>query len=294
MKEGFVETIRINTLGMLPPYMENEERRCLSVGHVKGKYGILTDEGTELLPFQYDNIVVRGFGLLQLVRNGRYGLVHLMQSDEDGTYRVVVRIRCEYDLIDAGPEGVTFLRKQGMHSGHSNGSTVRAYLAKPRLLTTEYAHENVLSQRYGRGLLAMEYNGWEDVYDVETGEILTTEKNVIALGGYETADATVIQRDHDGGYGSLLRIEKKKKIKHVFKGTAAFAVNGIDEDGEPEATGFIVETENGFEILDERLRPMTDKTFAVVSVGSVLEAVDYEGDTVVIEMKKQRLQTEGD
>ena len=84
MEKTFTETLRINTLGSIPPYDMSKQNSCsyLSVGHINNRYGILNADGTVFLSFEYDNITVWGFGLLQLSSNGKIGLLHIKRKNE--------------------------------------------------------------------------------------------------------------------------------------------------------------------------------------------------------------------
>lgn len=42
----------------------------------------MNEDGTEFFPFEYDNITVWGFGLLQISLNGKLGLLHIKQKNK--------------------------------------------------------------------------------------------------------------------------------------------------------------------------------------------------------------------
>ena len=157
MKKGFIETLRINTVSSIPPYdTDHQDEYCsISVGHINSKYGILKEDGTEFLPFEYDNITIWGFGLLQLSLNGKLGLLHIKQESKGAEFYIAKQIACEYDVIDGRHEGVVFFRKYGLPTEFFHGRSVRAYLTKPEIFTDDYAIADIMSTEYKRGLLSL-------------------------------------------------------------------------------------------------------------------------------------------
>lgn len=289
MKKDFIETLRINTLSTIPPYdRKYQDEHCyISIGHVNNRYGILNEDGTEFLPFEYDNITVWGFGLLQTSLNGKLGLLHIKQKNKGCDFYIAKQIACEYDVIDGRHEGVVFLRNYNMRTDSCDGRSVRAYLTKPEVLTDKFVVEMILSTEYKRGLLSLE--GDRDIIlSTETGETLVEMEDGFTLGAYDTAKATIVQQVHNGG-SRLLYIGKDEIKEYVFGGMNAYAVTGLDADGEPQTVGFIVEATHGFKLLDEELRPLSHGAFPRVEVRSEITAYSHDGDAVIFPLRKQRL-----
>ncbi len=293
MKNGFIETIRINTLSSIPPYdtQHQDDYSYLSVGRINDKYGILTENGEEFLPFEYDNITLWGFGLLQLCLNGKLGLLHIKQKHKGNDFYIAKQISCEYDVIDGRYEGVVFLRKFGLYTELFNGRSVRAYLTNPEVLTDECACADVMSYAYKRGLITVSGHGAERVISTETGETISENADGFTLGGYDTNDATVLQQEHNGS-SRLLYIGEEEIKEFSFGGLNAYAVTGLNEDGEPETVGFIVEGSHGFMLLDDELRPLSEGSYPKVAVHSEITAYTYDGDEVIFPLRKQRLKCE--
>lgn len=290
MKKDFIETLRINTVSSIPPYDTDhqDEYCCISIGSVNGKYGILKEDGTEFLPFEYDNITVWGFGLLQLSLNGKLGLLHIKQKNKGDDFCIAKLIACEYDVIDGRYEGVVFLRKYGLPTELFHGRSVRAYLTKPEILTEEYAVADIMSTEYKRGLLSLERHGEDIIVSTETGKTLVEMSDGFTLGGYDTGEATVLQQETDGS-SRLLYIGKDEIKEYTFGGMNAYAVTGLNADGEPQTVGFIVEATHGFKLLDEELRPLSHGAFPRVEVRSEITAYSHDGDAVIFPLRKQRL-----
>lgn len=75
----YVVKQRVNDPYALPPRVYKEEHvKDYSGVCIVSKdelYGIIDDADNELVPCEYDNITIIGFGLFQLVKNGKLGLV---------------------------------------------------------------------------------------------------------------------------------------------------------------------------------------------------------------------------
>lgn len=301
MKEGFVETCRINTEGGKPPYCiyNDELKGYLSVGHINGRYGVLTQDKEEFLAFEYDNIIAFENDILQIVRNGKMGIVHIRKEYENGTYDILHLIDCEYDRIDSERTGAMLLWKQGMPDDYFDGCSVRAYFKQTQTLTDEYAWGMILTVECSRLLLVMRRNEEEDIFDVQTGEIISNEKNVFFAKQYSTVNEVVINRNygHDGyhgysGYQSLLRLAEGERKEYFFHGTDVYAVSGSIGYGFPERMGFIIGTDEGFIILDDMLHPMSYKTFHSVYVRNEIIAYDEDETESVFRINGKRLRFE--
>lgn len=288
MKKDFVETLRINTVSVIPPFdMEYKDKwSYISVGHINNRYGILNENGTEFLPFEYDNITICGFGLLQLSLNGKLGLLHIKQKTKGDDFYIVKLINCEYDAIDGKLESIVLLRNYTMRTDYSIARSVRAYLTKPEILTEKYVSATILSME--RGLIALEGGNKSIIVSTETGKILDEMDKGFTIGGYETSDATVLQQDGNRN-GRLLYIGEDEIKEYIFDGMNAYAVTGLNADGIPLSVGFIVETSKGFEILDEDLSVLSDEAFSFITVQTVITGFNKNKEIIEIPMRSQRL-----
>lgn len=291
MNNNFIETLRINNLHIIPPYDEKQQDSCyISVGRIDNRYGILKEDGSEFLPFEYDNITVWGFGILQLSLNGKLGLLHIRHKDGESDFHIAKLIDCEYDVIEGEYQNVILLRKYGMPNELFNGRSVKAYLTVPEILTVEYADACIMSTEYKRGLLSLTGHSKEIIISTETGKVRWKMTDGYTLGGYNAKNATVLQQDI-GWSSRLLYIEENKIKEHVFSGYTAYALAGINADGNPHSLGFIVETDDGFKILDDELNPLSHGTFERMTVHPEVTAYNHNGEATVFSLKKQNLHT---
>lgn len=70
---------------------------------------------------------------------------------------------------------------------------------------------------------------------------------------------------------------------------SAYAVTGINEDGIPYATGFIVECSGGYMLLDDTLCLLSRSVFPRLSVHNEITVRDRKGNAVIFPLKRQRL-----
>jgi hypothetical protein len=290
MEKTFTETLRINTLGSIPPYDKRKQNSCsyISIGHINNRYGILNADGTTFLPFEYDNITVWGFGLLQLSSKGKLGLLHIQRKNEESDFSIAHLIDCEYDVVTGRQDIVVLLKKYGMPTGSFHGCSVKAYLPHPGKLTDEYDNIDIISHQYERGLLSLDRQGDNFIMSTETGEILTELKRGFTLGGYDNGESTVVQQQC-GKDGRLLYIENNETKEYSFNGMAAFALTGLNADGDPQTVGFLVETNSGFKLLNDELCLMSRKVFPYLSVHTEITAYDSRNELSHFSLGMQRL-----
>ena len=68
-----------NTTGRIPPHTLDDEypadSTTVSIVEDEGRYGIITEKDEILLPLEYDNITVIGFGIYLLIKSGKWDLL---------------------------------------------------------------------------------------------------------------------------------------------------------------------------------------------------------------------------
>ena len=267
MKKDFTETIRINTLDNILMYdtCQPKNHCYISIGHVNNRYGILREDGTEFLSFKYDNITIwgGGIGLFQLSLNGKLGLLHIRKKTEGNDFYIARLIDCEYDVIqDSNEEGSVFLWKYGLHTDYFHGRSVRVYLPKPEMLTEECETVGIMNIADESRWLCLRQNGCESIVNIETGKDLVDESDDFTFRGYETENAVVLQQEHNGN-SRLLYLGKDETKEFGFDGKNAYALTGMNADGDLQTVGFVVEHEHGFMLLDDELCLLAESDFAL-------------------------------
>ena len=110
--------------------------------------------------------------------------------------------------------------------------------------------------------LCLRQNGCESIVNIETGKDLVDESDDFTFRGYETENAVVLQQEHNGN-SRLLYLGKDETKEFVFDGKNAYALTGMNADGDLQTVGFVVEHEHGFMLLDDELCLLAESDFAL-------------------------------
>lgn len=172
---GYIIKQRVNDPHALPPHAYKEEYAndysSVCIICKDDFYGITDDDSNELIPCEYDNITIIGFGLFQLVKNGKLGLAHLRRKFGKGGDPFVLKrlISCEYDVIVCPwHEEIVILRKD-----EPMGMRVCAYFTYTEEITDWYSNYEILD----RDIVELRNSDGSYLYDARKGKMFLHHKN---------------------------------------------------------------------------------------------------------------------
>lgn len=287
---------RINNAHSLPAYSNDADGPCyLSIAFFNGKCGILTDTGDEFLPFEYDNISICGFGLLQVIQSGKIGIIHISGSAKGG-FLLERLIACEYDFLDFQHCDYILLRKDA-----ESGFHYRVYFPRLKLFSEECTNVFPINQEY------VELSGpnFRKVMNATTGIVVNDDTDYFCIGSYSIECGEVIQEaSYSLEKSRLLFIDHTeqilesissdscdapldkpgiKKVEFLGRCNAVYPLE--DDESQPEANAFVIETDEGLCVLDSCGVPMNPTRFTSVKVATTLKAHNkYTGENEEIEL----------
>lgn len=198
MNKNFTILQRINTPHRVLPHTFDEENKDTysSIYIVKDgdMYGVIDDNDNVFIPCEYDNITVIGFGLLQLVKNGKLGLAHYSRERKihDAPFYLEELLPCEYDFIDAPwYEEIVVLRKDDF-----NRMKVRAYFTNIKKLTDWYDDYSILD----RDIVEMQNAKDYFLYDARNGKMFFhhNNKSFCTFNAFNEAKSNLFESKEQG------------------------------------------------------------------------------------------------
>lgn len=265
--------MRINTLSQLPPYQEEDLlavdcgtwSECRVVCEWE-QYGVIGGDGSTLLPLEYDNISIVGFGVLLLVKQGKMGMAFLNREAKEEPFFIKRLIPCEYDYVQTGnpPAGGHLL-----HTISESGDAIRVYMSVADVLTDEYDYTDRVASPIGT-FFALKREKHVDILDEATGKLVFSDEECIYLGGYATAQGVLFQATGDNNETKLIHIgadgEPSINTYCLHGGSNVIAIPNpnIDEGRMVTFASFIVETDDGYAVVDATGDSYSGKVYPLI------------------------------
>lgn len=266
---------RVNDPHTLPPHVYKEEHAddysSVCIVSKDNLYGIIDDNDNELVPCEYDNITIIGFGLFQLVKSGKLGLARLYRESGKCNYPFVLKklIPCEYDVI-ACPwhEEIVVLRKD-----EAVGMKVRAYFTDIEELTDWYSNYEILD----RDIVELRNSDGSYLFDARNGKMfLHHENNSLISFDAPFKDEDELDFMKVGGRGiviitygkkeSIIYYNGKRTRQYFYEGEVhpIYKVTECDAGHRPAVDGFILEEDGNMILLSaDCQRKGTDNLFQI-------------------------------
>lgn len=297
----------INTPNRISPNTFDEEHKSeyssVIIYEENGKYGIANDKGEILLPFEYDNITVFGFGLLLLVKKGKMGILHIKRGfyEPQEEFKIAKIIPCEYDRITSPyHEEIVIMEKDTMY-----GMEVNLYFTYTEEITESYCECNMLS----RDIIEVRSAEERHIYDARTGEIFfTTDKERFAHLVFEVSGGTAEKyNEHNYNETDLIIYDSydmkndlscfiyyngEKTTEFVFEGEPYMIFDFRCYEGDsPVVKQLVVKKEDKFIVLDDKCNPIAILTDSKIIMENQLKCKGYDGMTsdIVCQSKKVTL-----
>ncbi len=284
---------RINTPHRIPPCVFDEKHiddySSIYIVSNNRLYGVTDDDDEFIVPMEYDNITVIGFGLLQLVQNGKLGLAHLVRASgkDNQPFSLETLLPCEFDsIVCPWYEEIVILRKD-----EAIGMKVKAYFTEISQTTEWYEDYEILD----RDILELRDPTGSYLYDARNGKVFLhhenkslfsfdapfkkeTDLNFSEIGSRGIVITTFGEKD------SLIYYNGKRTRQYYYEGEVHPIYTGTDchEGHRPVVNGFIIEADGGMVLLSadcQRLR--TDK-LASIQVHTRIEAYSKDTNQTVV------------
>lgn len=296
---------KINDPHTLPPHVFKEENAedysSVSIVSNGTFYGIINDDNEELVPCEYDNITIIGFGLFQLVKNGKLGLARLYRESLKYNYPIVLKriIPCEYDVIECPwHEEIVILRKD-----ETVGMSVRAYFTDVEELTDWYSNYKILD----RDIVELRNSEGSFLYDARNGKMFLHHENISQF----SFDAPFKDEDEldfmkVGGRGIVICTWSKNKSSIIYyngKHTRQYFYEGeilpiykvteCDSGHRPAVDGFILEEGGSMILLSaDCQRRGTDNLFQIKAETRIEAYSKDTNQTIVYPFASETYQSE--
>lgn len=267
---------RINNPHRLPPYVfEKEHRNEYSSIYIVNDgigYGIIDDDNNEIIVCEYDNITVIGFGLLQLVKNGKVGLAHFGRGLSDKSQPILLKmvIPCEYDAIESPwHEGIVILRKD-----EYDGMKVRTYFTYVNELTDEYDYYQILD----RDIIELKNTSGYELFDARTGKCFLNHKNQSLV----SFNAHISDKSKDNivilSFGKLIFYDGNIAKEHYYDGDVhpIFKTTDVLASDRPLIKGFVIENPDGIQIISADGRYIEISEALSVAIDHRIEIFDND------------------
>lgn len=278
MKYEIAKRIKFKGKYILSSSFEIEEDVSSYIYIVKlgNKFGIFNGNKEELVPCEYDNITFINYELFQLVKNGKIGIAHIMESD-DSSLLLNKLIPCEYDSLDYSKSmAIAVLRKDVFE-----GQKCRAYFPMSDMLTDWYDTYEIL----GRGLVELRNTEANELFDAFEGKMILKHNNT----SYDAFDVLLNEPDdpediyfedtgvviHTFGERNSLLFYDRKTVTQFFYNGDMHPIYGTDccfDKDKPFVNGFVIEDkEKGLILLDKHCDPIRIDEPAWIKIKSQAE-----------------------
>lgn len=267
---------RINNPHRLPPYvLEKEHLEEYSSIYIVNNgigYGIIDDDNNELIACEYDNITVVGFGLLQLVKNGKVGLAHFGRGLSDKSQPILLKrmIPCEYDAIESPwHEGIVVLRKD-----EYDGMKVRTYFTYVNKLTDEYDYYQILD----RDIIELKNTSGYELFDARSGKCFLHHKNQ----SFVSFNAHISDKSKENivilSFGKFIFYDGNIANEHYYNGYAhpIFKTTDVQASDRPLIKGFIIENTDGIQIMSAEGQYVEVSNTVSVAIDHRIEIYDND------------------
>lgn len=199
----------------VPPTIFNEGKyySAIHIARKYEKYGVVRPDGEEILPFEYDNISMAGFGIYQLSKGGKLGIADICKPNYDDYEPYVLRhlTPCVYDVIEYPQHGESFVL---LRKDKEDGSEMQIYFPKSAKLSEEVFWRVEHTDR--DFLVAIDNSQLLKAFDREGNNILTVPRNEDAqllIPAYESKNSTVFLTVNEEDDVSNLFFAMKRKTE---------------------------------------------------------------------------------
>ena len=210
------------------------------------KVGIIDRNDSVILPFEYDGIGILGFGLLQLVKNGKLGAAVIGKNEDDQLY-VKYTLDCEYDYVSACHDNLIDLAKYTAVEERD-----KHYLFLPKRGTTiESSHYDVITwSQY----FIQEESGKVYILDADTGLCIDIKSGLFCSGINSSADDYSYIWLCDSGSGDM-RIAKLYSDGRYIESGVYYDIYVVYRENDQDAVAINFVGSNGdvYSLLDEDL-----------------------------------------
>lgn len=291
----------INTPNRIPPSTFDEKKRNeysnVIIYEENGKYGVMNGKGKTILPFEYDNITVFGFGLLLLIQKGKLGVLHIKRNfcQPQEEFEIAKIIPCEYDRISSPyHEEIVIMEKDTMY-----GMEVNLYFTYTEEITPSYCKYRLLN----RDIIEVRTADKRHIYDARSGEIFfTSDKERFAHLVFEVSGGTakeyndhnydetdLIIYDVNNDLSCFIYYNGEKTTEIMFEGEPYMIFDFRCYEGHsPLVKQLIVKQENKLVVLDNKCNVVATFSDHKIIIKNLLECSGYDGMTSNIECQSKK------
>lgn len=294
----------INDPHRIPPYTFEEEYKneysSIIIYEEDGKYGVTNNNGEMVLPFEYDNITVLGFGLLLLVQQGKMGILHVKRDldEPQKEFEIAKIIPCEYDRISSPyHEEIVIMEKDTMY-----GMEIKLYFTYTEEITDSYCGYTLLN----RDVIEVKSATSRHIYDARNGKIFfTSDKQRFANlvfevnGGtakeynkhnYEKTDLIIYDTyDIKNDLSCFIYYNGEETSEFVFEGEPYIVFDFRCYEGDsPLIKQLIVKKDDELIVLDDKCHPIATLSDREIIIKNRLECNGYDrmSSNIVCQSKK--------
>lgn len=210
------------------------------------RVGLIDTEDNIVLPFEYDGIGILGFGILQLVQNGKFGVACVSKNDNNSLC-VSSIIKCQYDYVSASSDNLVKLSK---YTGEGKRDAHDLFFTKLGIMVEDASFSYISWNKY------FIENGKETyIIDADTGhrteisnELFfvavnsrTDEYSFLWMTDKETGDMAICKLYEDDTY---IESELYEDIFVIY----------MEHEEEPIAVDFVGKREDTFYLMGDDLK----------------------------------------
>lgn len=278
MNYEIIKQVKFKDKSILSSSFKIEEDVSIYIYIVRkgNSFGIFSEKEEELVPCEYDNITLINCEIFQLVKDGKIGIAHIIESD-DSSLLLNTLIPCEYDSLDYSKSmAIALLRKDEL-----SGQKFRAYFPWHGMLTDWYDSYEIL----GRGLVELRNTEANELFDAIEGKMILKHNNI----AYHAFDVLLNEPDDPddiyyedigvvistfGERDSILFYDRKNLTQFFYNGDMhpIYGTGCCYEMEKPFVNGFVVEDkEKGLILLDRHCNPIKIDNPAWIKIKSQVE-----------------------
>ena len=229
------------------------------------RVGIIDTDDKVVLPFEYDGIGILGFGILQLVQKGRFG-VACISKNEDNELDVRNIIKCQYDYISACNDNIVKLSRYS-----SDGKRDRHDLFLPKL--NMYVEDSSYSEiSWSRYYIKNEKESY--IIDADNGDKIEISKELAFVGVNSRTDeySFLWMTDKETGNMVICKLFADGKYIESELYEDIYVIYMEREEG-PIAVGFVGKRDYNYYLMGDDL-----KVYEVKDNILVLNKITWKSD----------------
>lgn len=287
---------RINSPHTIPSFDEKhiDDYSSIYIANDGHLYGVLDDNNTVIIPFEYDNITLIQASLLQLVKGGKLGLARIDRefNKEFQPIEVIRIIPCEFDSIVTPKHNYIVILKKD----EAVGMSVRAYFTSVDELTDWYSNYIIL----GRNIVELSNSDGNYLYD-NKGKMFLHHQNQACIAFdvpfkdedekdyYEFGRRGIVvfadsHRTNNSSKDSLIYYNGKRARQYFFKGEIhpIYKVTDCENGPRPIVDRFIIEEDGNMVLLSADCNRIRTGDLAQIKVETRIETYSKDTNRTVV------------